>query len=398
MNQNTKILSSEIFREYDIRGTYNTNLFNYTAFLLGKALPKIINSPNICIARDGRVSSPNLTNHLIHGLLSSGINVYDLGLTATPVMYYATKKLNISAGIMVTGSHNPKEYNGFKFIINDKPFFGSDLQDLYRFIENSPNNNHSKTGNLINYSMDKAYLQFLLTRFNINHTLKIAWDPGNGATGNLVKELLYHFPGKHFLLNETIDGNFPNRPPDPSIEQNLQGLKDLVLENKCDFGIGFDGDGDRIGVIDNKGRLVAGDILTLIFAKYLLANKTNCTIIGDVKSSKILFDELKKEGHSPLMWKTGHSLIKTKMIEVGAEIAGELSGHIFFKDNHYFDDSIYAALKLCHLQSYTSYPLSVIVDSIPKAYATPEIKIECNESIKITIINKIAMKQKKDGG
>jgi phosphomannomutase len=327
-----------ILREYDIRGEVGKTLFEADALALGRKFGlklRHAGKKTVCVGRDGRLTSPVLAAALIEGLLEVGIDVTDLGIGPTPMTYYGLKVLGVDAAIMVTGSHNPAPDNGFKMALQHRPFFGKDIQEVASIDETKIAG--EQRGILCAKDLQEAYVQRLLQDYesldtNQPRPLKIIWDVGNGATGNVLKSLIKGIQADHLLLNETIDGSFPAHHPDPTVPENLTQLIEAVTQNGADVGIAFDGDGDRIGVVDNRGRILWGDLLLLLLARDVVKNNPGATIIADVKSSQALFDEVSALGGNILMARTGHSLIKTKIAETGALLAGEMSGHIFFAD------------------------------------------------------------------
>ena len=389
----SKILSHSfddtIIRAYDIRGIYQKTLFDNDAEVIGHIFgAKVGLGETVNVGYDGRVSSISLKNSLIGGLLKSGVNVNDVGLVPTPLLYYSCFKLRSKGGVMVTGSHNPKDHNGFKFVLDKSPFFGEDLKKIQKAALKYKNS--LKSGVLKKTNLNCDYVQRLLKKIYFPKKLNIVWDSGNGAAGEIMKKISKKVPGVHTLLFDNIDGDFPNHHPDPSIPENLDFCKKKILEDNLDFGIAFDGDGDRIGVVDDKGRIIQGDILLLIFAKDLISKKKKSLIIGDVKCSEILFNEIKKAGANAIISQTGHSHVKENMKKYNADLAGEMSGHMFFSHNYYgFDDALYASVKLIEIVSNSNKKLSEIVDEIPKTFSTPEIRIECEEKIKFKIIEKL---------
>jgi len=396
-----------ILRAYDIRGVVGETLNIEDAYIIGRAFASILMADHqnnkVVVGYDGRLSSIDLKESLIRGLMDSGINVVEIGLCPTPMLYFGVYNLDARAGIMITGSHNPANYNGFKFLLKDKPFYGEDILELGRIAEIS--NFVDNNGTIEHINIMNKYVNHLADDCDIESNsefldelddffedeekrLKISWDIGNGATGEVVRKLTDKLKAKHFLLFEEIDGNFPNHHPDPTIEENLQDLKQSVLDNNCDLGIAFDGDGDRIGVVDDCGEVLWGDQLMCLFAKDVLEEYPGTTIIADVKASQVLFDEIKKAGGKPLMWKTGHSLIKAKMKETKSLLAGEMSGHIFFADRYFgFDDGIYAAIRLINIVLKANKPLSEIRKSFATTFSTKEIRIACSEETKFVIID-----------
>jgi phosphomannomutase len=406
---------SSIIRAYDIRGIYNETLFDIDAFFIAKSFASFLhkNSKNkVVVGCDGRISSQPLKAQLIRGLIESKIDVIDVGVGPTPMIYFSLYQLNCDAAIMVTGSHNPKNHNGFKIMLSDRPFFGDDIINLANIAAKGDfaEVDLSKTESLLKeIDVKEEYIKRILADCEIaksesellneidditpKKTLTIAWDAGNGAAGEIMKKISERIFGEHFLLFEEIDGNFPNHHPDPTEVKNLQDLKKLILEKKCDIGIAFDGDGDRIGVMDDEGEVIWGDQLLIFYAREILQKKPAATIIADVKASNILFDEIKKSGGNAVMHKTGHSFIKAKMKETKAALAGEMSGHIFFADKYYgFDDAIYAAIRIINILVNSDLKLSDLRKSLPKTYSTEEIRINCDDDKKFKIMEELKNK------
>jgi len=389
------IFNPVILREYDIRGEVGKTLFEADALALGKKFGSMLYQSQkrvVCVGRDGRLTSPALTFQLVEGLLSAGVDVTDLGIGPTPLIYYGLKTLNFDAAIMVTGSHNPAPDNGFKIALQNRPFFGKDIQELAAIDDSL---DLGIRGRFYAQNIIPAYVQRLLDDYEAPlsgySSLKVVWDTGNGATGDVVRLLIQHLAGYHILLNETIDGTFPAHHPDPTVPQNLTQLIEAVQENEADMGIAFDGDGDRIGIVDEKGRILWGDQLLLFLAREIIQNNPAATVIADVKSSQVLFDDIRQLGGNILMSRTGHSLIKAKIAETGALLAGEMSGHIFFADKYYgYDDALYCAVRFLNILQKEGKPLSQMIDGLPKVYNTPEIRIDCPDDLKFKIIDKIA--------
>lgn len=394
-------LSDEIVREYDIRGIFNKNLYPENAYNIGQALGSkaLKNNCNIInVGFDGRISSPILSKKLIAGILSTGCNVNNIGLVPTPILYFSTFLLDISYGVILTASHNPKEYNGFKFISKIENFYGKKLKEFANFVNKG--DFLSGSGKEINIDIKKQYLEFLLKELQDCDlsNLKIAWDPACGVAGEIITQLDKNLNSENIIINSNIDGNFPAHDPDPTIESNLSQLKEIVIKQQCDLGIAFDGDADRIGVIDNKGEVLWGDQLVTLFANDVLKNNPGAIIIADVKTSTVFNQKVTEYGGKPLIWKTGHSLIKAKMKETGALLAGEMSGHVFFKDRYYgFDDGIYAAIRLMKIIINNNLQLSDFRSNLPHTYSTKEEKISCSEDIKFQIIEKIKIDLDKKG-
>lgn len=389
---------SSILREYDIRGIVGKTLSSSDALALGRTLGTIAAASSGRIAvvgYDGRLTSPSLEEELCRGLATCGLYVMRIGLVPTPCLYFAAKALNASIGIMVTGSHNPPEYNGFKIVLHNKPFFGKDIQRLrdlaYRgvWVE--------KHGGIFETDAMAAYVSRMVKGFKAPRRIKVAWDPGNGAACEATMRLARGLPGEHIVINETVDGTFPNHHPDPTVEKNLEQLKKVVLEEGCDLGIAFDGDGDRIGVIDDKARVIWGDQLLALYSREVLGKMPGASVLADVKASQVLFDEVSRLGGKPVMCPTGHSIIKSRMAETGAPLAGEMSGHVFFADEYFgFDDALYAAVRLIRLLAGQKKSLSELRDELPSMVNTPEIRVDVSEERKFAIIDEIK-ERLKDG-
>ncbi len=378
-----------IIRAYDIRGVYDKTLKDKDAQVIGNLFGLTVgNGKTVNVGYDGRISSLNLKNNLIDGLLESGVNVNEIGLCPTPLMYFSCFHTDSEGGIMVTGSHNPKDHNGFKFVLNNLPFYGEQLKKMCLTGNNYSIINEKGKKEILDFKDE--YIKRLIKDLNQKKKINIVWDAGNGSAGEIMRKISEKIQGKSILLFDEIDGNFPNHHPDPSEPDNLQSCIKTLKENKFDLGIAFDGDGDRIGIIDDKGRILSGDKILLIFA-YDLLEKQKASIIGDVKCSQVLFDEVKRMGGNPIMSKTGHSHIKVNMKKYSAKLAGEMSGHIFFADKYYgFDDALYAAIRIIDILCNKSESLSQIVDKIPEVFNTPEIRIDCDDKEKFLIVDKIS--------
>lgn len=412
--RNKPLLASEphsfnqvILREYDMRGQYGKNLHDIDAHALGRAFAKLLRlkgrSGPVCVACDCRFSSDNLYNNLIHGLISSSVDVIKIGLVPTPMLYYATEKLGVAGGIMVTGSHNPSDYNGFKMIIGGWPVYGKEIQQLAKIAQAGDflvGGGIVTNRNIFHYYIDmlleKALIQSKIGNTN-KRRLKIAWDCGNGAVGAVLPKLLDSMGHEHghIVINQRPDGAFPNHHPDPTVPENMKQLIELVMAEQCDFGIAFDGDGDRIGVVDDKGRLVWGDKLLVLYSEETLSREPGSCIVADVKTSQMSFNEIERMGGRAVMSKTGHSLIKVLMKQENAILAGEMSGHMFFADNYGFDDAIFAALRLIYIMASKQKKLSDLVDAMPETYSTPEIRVECPEEEKFSIVEKVKVRLQK---
>ncbi len=383
-----------IIREYDIRGIYNETLFDKDAEILGNLFGLEVGiNKTVNVGYDGRLSSNNLKKKLIQGLIDSGVNVNEIGLVPTPLLYFSCFELVSDGGIIVTGSHNPKNHNGFKIVLNNKPFFGENLVELSKKAEKF--NIKKMNGSVKVFSLINKYLKTLVKNFNQKKKINIIWDSGNGAAGEVMKALAKSIDGKYELLFDEIDGTFPNHHPDPSDPQNLIFCKNKLLDLNYDVGFAFDGDGDRLGVIDDKGRVIPGDKLLLLLAKEMLKSH-KCKVIADVKCSQVLFDEVKRLGGEIFMSKTGHSHVKNNLKKLNADLAGEMSGHIFFaKDYFGFDDAFFAAIKVLEIINNNKKKLSDLVDEIPSVYNTREIRIDCDDEKKFDIISKITERQKR---
>ena len=388
-------------REYDIRGVVGKTLHPADAFAIGRVFGSIVagqGGKTVAVAYDGRLSSPALEPELVRGLVASGMEVLRLGLGPTPMLYYAARTLNTDGGIMITGSHNPADYNGFKMVLANKPFFGRQILDIGAraaagdVVQTEP-------GTVRDVDVMADYVARLLSDWDGgDRILNIVWDNGNGSAGQALERLVKSLPGRHTVLNGDIDGTFPAHHPDPTVAKNLEQLIAEVHTRRADLGIAFDGDADRIGAVDNDGNILAGDQLLVILARDVLRDHPGATIIADVKASQVLFDEISKAGGTPLMWRTGHSLIKAKMAEVGAPLAGEMSGHIFFADKWYgFDDALYAAIRLLGIVARMTVPLSTVRNALPHVLNTPELRFDCADTRKFAVIEEVAARLKADG-
>jgi phosphomannomutase len=380
-------------REYDIRGIVGKTLSGDDAFAIGRVFGSIVaraGGSKVAVGRDGRLSSPELEPRLVEGLMASGMEVLRVGCCPTPMLYYAAYALETDGAVMVTGSHNPPDYNGFKSMIGKKPFYGKDIQELGRLAASGdvvPEAHGSER------SVDIAadYVARMMRDWDGGTTgLNVVWDPGNGSSGEIVARMVREIPGTHTVINGTIDGTFPAHHPDPTVAKNLEQIIAEVKRQGADLGIAFDGDGDRIGVVDGAGNILFGDQLLVVLARDVLTRHPGGTIIADVKASQVLFDEVAKAGGTPLMWKTGHSLIKAKMAETGAPLAGEMSGHIFFADKWYgFDDAPYTALRLLGILARSGQSLAAIRAAMPQVLNTPELRFDCDEARKFVVVEEV---------
>jgi phosphomannomutase/phosphoglucomutase len=384
-------MNPNVFREYDVRGVVDQDLNEEFVFNLGRAIGTYADQHKVktmSIGRDCRLSSDAYHNFLIQGLNSCGIETIDIGLCATPMLYFSIRHLKTDGGVMVTGSHNPPEFNGFKICIGHDTIYGDNIQDLRKIIES--NRFAAGRGGSRNQDISKDYEDYLFENVFINKKLKVIVDAGNGVGGRFFLPLLQRLNYDVTDIYCEPDGRFPHHFPDPTVEDNLEELIRVVREQKADLGIAFDGDADRLGVISDKGEIIWGDKLLLLFSRYILQDKPNSTIIGEVKCSQVLYDDIKKHSGRPIMWKAGHSLIKAKMKEEKAALGGEMSGHIFFADRYFgYDDAIYAALRLLEILSQTGKQISSLLSDVPQTFATPEIRIDCPDDKKAEVVNKI---------
>ena len=386
-----------VLREYDIRGIIGETLGADDARAIGRTFGSMLRKEGgsrVAVGYDGRVSSPMLEHALVEGLTASGCDVVRVGMGATPMLYYAEASDDeVHGGIQITGSHNPPNYNGFKMVFQGRPFFGADIQELGRL---SAVGEWSDGAGAVEDRdiMDEYVARMLEALDGVDMSalegMKIGWDAGNGAAGPALEKLVAGLPGEHHLLFTEVDGHFPNHHPDPTVEENLADLKSLVSAKSLDFGVAFDGDGDRIGAIDGEGRVIWGDQLLMIYAEDLLASRKGATIIADVKASRALYDHVAACGGEPLMWKTGHSLIKSKMKETGSPLAGEMSGHVFFADDYYgFDDALYAGVRLMTASARLGKSVTQLRSDMPQMINTPEMRFQVDESRKFAAIEEV---------
>jgi phosphomannomutase len=377
-------------REYDIRGIVGETLGEDDAEAVGRSFGTVLRragGTRIAVGRDGRHSSPGLEARLIEGLTAAGVDVVRIGIGPTPMLYFAEAELEVDGGIMITGSHNPGSYNGFKMVLQHGAFFGEQIQALGRMAEAA--DWEEGAGSVSDADVMDMYVDRLVEDFD-GGPFRVGWDAGNGSGGPVVERLVKKLPGEHFLLYTDVDGAFPNHHPDPTVEANLADLKRLVAQKQLDFGIALDGDADRIGAVDGTGRVVWGDQLLSILAEPVLQDVPGATIIADVKASQMLYDRIAELGGRPLMWKTGHSLIKSKMKETGAPLAGEMSGHIFFAHQYYgFDDGIYSAVRLIRAVSRLGGSLTDLRSAMPPLVNTPEMRFQVDESRKFAVVGEV---------
>ncbi|WP_456433054.1 phosphomannomutase/phosphoglucomutase [Thermosulfuriphilus sp.] len=380
-----------IFREYDIRGKVDEDLTEEVIRSIGQAFGTAVKRAGgrkVTCGRDGRLSSETYQKALIAGILSTGIDVIDIGLCPTPLMYFSLFHLDTDGGIQVTGSHNPPEFNGFKICIGKETIYGPKIQELRGLIE--AENFESGQGSLSTYGIIPAYKDWIKKDIKISRPLKVVLDAGNGVAGLTAPDLFRELGCEVVELYCEVDGTFPNHFPDPTVPDNIKELRAKVVEVSADLGVGYDGDGDRIGVVDEAGNILFGDQLLIIFARDILKRHPGAAIIGEVKCSQVLYDDIARHGGRPIMWKTGHSLIKKKMKEEKALLAGEMSGHIFFADRFFgFDDAVYASLRLAEILASDDRPLSSFLADLPKTYSTPEIRVPCPDEKKFAIVERL---------
>ncbi|MCS7149684.1 MAG: phosphomannomutase/phosphoglucomutase [Caldimicrobium sp.] len=393
-------VSPYIFREYDIRGRVGEDFTEEVVRLIGKAYGTMVKrkgGETVVCGRDGRLSGPSLQNALIEGITSTGVNVIDIGITPTPVMYFSLFWWeNIDGGIQVTGSHNPPEFNGLKICLGRDTIFGGEIQRIRDLIEKEDFEKGS--GKPSQRDILEDYINYLYDNIKLERPLKVALDPGNGVCALTAPKIFEKLGCEVERLFCEVDGTFPNHHPDPVVPENLKFLKEAVISKGYEGGFGYDGDGDRIGVIDEKGNIIWGDQLLIIFAEELLKKYTGAKVIAEVKCSRVFYRRVEELGGKPIMWKTGHSLIKSKMKEEKALLAGEMSGHIFFADRWFgFDDGVYASLRLAEILSKTSKPLSSYLEELPKMFSTPEIRTACPDEIKFEVVKDLVKKFKSEG-
>ena len=391
--------NTSLFRAYDIRGIVDVSLHAADFISVGHAFASHVadqcqtRTPLIVVMRDGRASSPGLAEAMIEGLLRAGAHVLDGGIGPTPMCYFATHHLDADGSVMITGSHNPPEHNGAKFMCDGKSLYGSALATLRTRLEQNELL-HSR-GQREEIDMLDEYVFELQKMFTAEHKatpVAVAWDAGNGVAGVVIEELLKTAKAAHVKLHLDVDGNFPNHHPDPSVPENLADLQQAIhdFDGELAMGVAFDGDGDRLGVVDDLGRVVIPDHLLMLLANDVLKHVPGAMIIADVKTSNVFFSEVELRGGIPSMWMTGHAHIKTKLAETGAKFAGEASGHIFFADEYYgYDDGIYAALRLIRLVMDSGQKLSQLIDALPAIFTSPEIRIPCADDKKFAIIDRL---------
>jgi len=388
-------------REYDIRGIVGKTLHEADAFAIGRCFGSVVvrgGGTVVAVGYDGRLSSPALEVALVAGLKACGVEVVRVGLGPTPMLYYAATVLKAAGGIMLTGSHNPPDYNGFKMMLAGKPFFGKQILEIGRMAA-AGDVVPAAGGSDRSLDVSAEYIDRLAQDWDGgDRALNVVWDNGNGAAGAIIERLVKRLPGTHTVLFSEIDGRFPNHHPVPTVLKNLEALSAEVRARKADIGIAFDGDADRIGVVDDEGHMLFGDQLLVVLARDVLKTHPGAKIIADVKASQVLFDEIARAGGQPEMWKTGHSLIKARMAETGCPLAGEMSGHIFFADKWYgFDDALYAGVRVLGILARGTDQMSAIRKALPQVINTPELRFDCADTRKFAVVTEVAARLKADG-
>ncbi len=389
-----------ILREYDIRGVVGEPLSADDARAIGAAYATILRQgggSRVAVGYDGRLTSPALAEALCDGLRQAGADVLLIGRGPSPMLYFSVFALEADGGIMVTGSHNPPDHNGFKFMLGRKSFFGAGIQQLGAIAAvgayaGGPN------GKLEDMPIFDAYVGRIMADARLDRLPSAAWDPGNGAAGEVAQALAAKLPGRHWVINGEIDGRFPNHHPDPTIPANLAQLRGLVRQQGAEIGLAFDGDGDRIGIVDAQGEILWGDQILALLARDVLTRHPGAPIIADVKSSQALFDDVARHGGRPIMWKTGHAPIKSKMLEEGSPLAGEMSAHIFVGDGYYgYDDALYVALRFLNIASVIPGGAAAMRASLPRLHNTPEVRLECGEARKFGLVQEMRDRVARDG-
>jgi phosphomannomutase/phosphoglucomutase len=385
------MLKPTIFREYDIRGIAEAELQDTDVQDLGRGIGTYLqrhSGKNISVGRDCRLSSDRLRNALLAGLKASGCLVTDIGVVPTPVLYYSAFHLETDGAVMITGSHNPSDYNGFKVVCGESTIHGDQIQEVRTLIENQ--DFLSGAGAEAAADVVTPYVNEIASQFEFNRRVKVVFDAGNGTAGPVMRRIAAKLNVEAVELFFEMDGRFPNHHPDPTVPQNLAQLIAAVRENQAELGIAFDGDSDRIGAVDENGEVIYGDRLMIVYSREILSRKPGATIIGEVKCSQSLYDDIRQHGGNGIMWKTGHSLIKAKMKEERAELAGEMSGHMFFADRYYgFDDALYAACRLIEIVAKSGCPLSAQLADVPKTVTTPEIRVDCADEAKFDVVSRV---------
>jgi len=384
-------MNPTIFREYDIRGIAGQDMTDEDVLRIGKGVGTYLKQhgcSQLSVGRDCRLTSAGYAQKVMSGLRATGCDVTDIGVCSTPVFYFSIQHLKLQGGVMVTASHNPKEYNGFKLCQGLDSIHGQDIQTIRQIIETQDFVRGS--GGLAGQDVVPAYQEYIRQNVRLPKPLRVGIDAGNGTAGVVAVPLIRSLGCEVYDLYCDMDGNFPNHEADPTVLANMQDLVDLVQDKRLDVGIGYDGDGDRLGVIDGSGQIIYGDQLMIIFSREILSRKPGATFISEVKCSKTLYDDIEKHGGRAVMWKTGHSLIKKKMKEIGAELAGEMSGHMFFADRYFgYDDATYASCRLLEILATTDKTIPQLLCDVPKTYTTPEIRVDCPDDRKFAVVEEV---------
>ncbi|MCB9357625.1 MAG: phosphomannomutase/phosphoglucomutase [Calditrichaeota bacterium] len=393
------MINPNIFREYDIRGVVADDLTPEVVYELGRGIGTFIRrkgAKKFTVGRDGRLTSERIVNDLKSGLLTTGLELIDVGQVPTPVLYYSAVKLETDGGIQVTGSHNPPEFNGIKMAYGKTSIHGAMIQEIRGLCERK--DYEKSDAKQSSYSILPDYIAWLTANLKLERKVRVGVDSGNGVGGMCGPDIFREIGAEVFDIYTDVDGRFPNHHPDPTVEKNLVALKKLVADNKLELGVGFDGDADRLGAIDGSGKVIWGDMLMTLFARSILKNMPGAKVIADVKCSENFFADVKKHGGSPIMWKTGHALIKSKLWDEKAALAGEMSGHFFFADRFFgFDDGIYSAGRLLEIVSRLPHSLSQELSDLPQTFSTPEIRVDCPDEVKFEVVDKVKSSFKSRG-
>jgi len=384
-------MNPRIFREYDIRGVVDIDLTNEVVYLLGRGFATYLSrlkKNKVVVGRDGRLSSPRFCDPLVEGLVSGGLDVINIGLCPTPVLYFSLFHLDRDGGVMITGSHNPPEFNGFKICVGKATIHGDEIQDLRKIMEGR--NFAGGKGSVSLREIIPEYQRYLLENIHLQRKLRVVIDSGNGTAGIVAPKIFRDLGCEVIDLFSEVDGRFPYHHPDPTIPDNMKTLIAKVKETKADVGIGYDGDGDRIGAVDHCGNIIWGDQLMILFSREVLRNHPGAPIVSEVKCSQNLYDDIAKHGGKGIMWKAGHSLIKSKMKEEKALLGGEMSGHIFFADRYFgYDDAIYASCRLLEILAKSDKTIMELLSEVPRMYNTPEIRVDCPEDQKFSLVRRV---------
>jgi phosphomannomutase/phosphoglucomutase len=392
LNRGGPSINPHIYREYDVRGLVGKDLTPETVEILGRGFGTYASRRGVrtvTLGRDCRLSSPDFRDAMAAGLSSTGLSVIDVGICPTPLLYFSIIRFGADGGVMITGSHNPPEFNGFKMCVGPSSLYGEKIQEVRRIIEGG--DFLAGKGNVEHRTVIPEYMRYVRSILSIPRKLKVVVDAGNGTASSVAPDLFREMGMEVIELFCEMDGNFPNHFPDPTVPENLRFLIRAVRDHGADVGIGYDGDADRIGAVDEKGKVIYGDYLLVLFAREILSRKPGAAVISEVKASQNLYDDVARHGGRPIMWKAGHSLIKQKMKEEAAEIAGEMSGHIFFSDRYLgFDDAIYASARLFEILARSDRPLSAMLSDLPPVVATPEIRVDCPDDRKFRVVERVA--------